>query len=93
MGKEWSEYVAHHYGMRGVSLKFVYEHTQRYVYSSVFCVGLFTAMFTSCMSNTIPQSGWSHCCYQSSNNQMQNFVSVGEMDAMATEITDLKANE
>lgn len=87
MGKEWSEYVAHHYGMRGVSLKFVY------VYSSVFCVGLFTAMFTCCMSNTIPQSSWSHCYYQSSNSQMQNFVSVGEMNAMATEITDLKANE
>lgn len=93
MGKEWSEYVAHHYGMRGVSFKFVYEHTQRYVYSSVFCVGLFTAMFTGCMSNNIPQSGQSSCYYQTSNSEMQNFVSVGEMDAMGTKITDLKASK
>lgn len=42
MGKEWPEHVAHRYGMKGVSLKFVHAHSQRHARSSVFWVNLFT---------------------------------------------------
>ena len=61
MGKEWSEYVAHQYGMRGVSLKFVHAHI-RHTHTLV-CSGvdLFADVLAGYISNTMPQSVWISC--------------------------------
>lgn len=93
MGKEWPEYVAHHYGKRGLSLKFVHAHTGCTRTLLCFGVDLFTDMLTGCISNTMPHSVWIGCYCQTNGNKMKNFVSVEEMDAIGREITDLQCIE
>lgn len=89
MGKDRPEYVAHQYGMRGVSLRFVHAHSGHT--HTPLCLGfdLLTDVLTGCVSNTAPQSVWVSRYHQTSDKQVQNSVPVWEMAARGTEIPEL----
>lgn len=82
MGKEQPEYIAHQYGMRRVSLKFMHARSGHMHALLGLGVDLFTDVIMAVLATPCLKVSESVALTEKNDNQVQNSVSLEKMDAI-----------